>query len=190
MIKLGEPLINFMDERIKWRPRKILQNVWVCTIYNLSSFTSVGPLLDNCTHMGICTWSPDIPPWGSTALSFHSLCSLSISSMSFWASLARQFHQPVYPHAVLTAPLEWSTRPNQWRLLSLKMRSRSPRSSSFASGSLDLTVAISYGLILQICLIMAVTARTEGFPWSTPTFHRHIIPHAGAVHMATELVRN
>ena len=43
-------------------------------------------------------------------------------------------------------------------LLSLKMRSRSS-SSSFISNSCVLTVATSSGLILQICLIMALSLR-------------------------------
>ena len=45
---------------------------------------------------------------------------------------------------------------NQWSLFSLKMRSRS---SSFASSSLDLTMTTSSVLILQICLIMALSLR-------------------------------
>ena len=49
-------------------------------------------------------------------------------------------------HAVLTAPLEPSACPNQGSLLSLKMRSRTS-SSSYASSSLNLTVATSSGLI-------------------------------------------
>ena len=61
-------------------------------------------------------------------------------------------------HAVLIAPLERSTCPNQRSLLSLKMRLRSS-SSSFASNSLDLTVATSSGLILLICLIIALSLR-------------------------------
>ena len=59
-------------------------------------------------------------------------------------------------HAVLTAPLECSSYPDQRRFLFLKMRSRSS-SSSFASRWLDCTVAKSSGLILQICLIMALS---------------------------------
>ena len=58
-------------------------------------------------------------------------------------------------HVVLSTPLECSTSPNQGRLLSLKMWSRS-LSSSFNSISLDLTVATSPGLILDMCLIMAL----------------------------------
>ena len=65
-----------------------------------------------------------------------------------------------FSHAVLIAPLERSTCPNQRSLLSLKMRSRSS-SSSFASYSLDLTVATSSVSILQICLIMALSLRCK-----------------------------
>ena len=63
-------------------------------------------------------------------------------------------------YAVLIAPLEHSTCPNQRSLLSLKMRSRSS-SWSFASSLLDLTLATSSGLILQICLIMALSLRCK-----------------------------
>ena len=59
-------------------------------------------------------------------------------------------------HAVLTATLKCSTCQNQRSLLSLKMRSRSS-SSSFSSSLLYLTVATSSGLILQTCLIMALS---------------------------------
>ena len=60
----------------------------------------------------------------------------------------------------LTAPLERSTCPNQRSLLSLKMRSRSS-SSTFTSSSIDLTVATSSDLLLQICLIMALSFRCK-----------------------------
>ena len=63
-------------------------------------------------------------------------------------------------YAVLIAPLERSTCPNHRSLLSLKMRSMSS-SWSFASSSLDLTLATSSGLILQIWLIMALLLRCE-----------------------------
>ena len=42
-------------------------------------------------------------------------------------------------------------------------------SSSFASSSLDLTLATSSDLILQICLIMALS----GLSWSVAKFHWH-----------------
>ena len=90
-------------------------------------------------------------------MSFHLRQSLSISF--FHVSLG--LLAPCLPsicisHVVLIAPLERSTCPNQGSLLPLKMRSRSS-SSSFASNLLDLTLATSSGLILQICLIMALS---------------------------------
>ena len=60
--------------------------------------------------------------------------------------------------AVLTAPLERSTCPYQRSLLSFSMRSRSSILSR-ASSSVDLMVAVSCGLILQICLIIALSFR-------------------------------
>ena len=94
---------------------------------------------------------------GSTVVSFHSQQSFSVSFFHVSLGLPAP-HLPsiCISHAVLTAPLERSTCPNQRSLLSLKMRTRSS-SSSFASYSLDLTVATSSGLILQICLIMALS---------------------------------
>ena len=62
-------------------------------------------------------------------------------------------------HAVLTAPLERSTCPNQQSLISLKMRSRSS-SSSFASSSLDLTVSPLWKIPLvlktqaEVCVVL------------------------------------
>ena len=88
---------------------------------------------------------------------FHSWQSLSVSFFHISLGLPA----PCLPsicisHAVLTAPPECSTCLNQQSLLSLKMRLRSS-SSSFASSWLDLNVATSSGLILQICLIMALS---------------------------------
>ena len=60
--------------------------------------------------------------------------------------------------AVLTAPLERSTCPYQRSLLSFSMRSRSSIPSR-ASSSVDLMVAVSCGLTLQICLIIALSFR-------------------------------
>ena len=57
--------------------------------------------------------------------------------------------------AVLTAPLEHSTCPIHWSLLSFKMRTRSSMPSR-TSSSLDLVVTMSCGLTLQICLIYAL----------------------------------
>ena len=58
--------------------------------------------------------------------------------------------------AVLTAPLERSTCPYQRSLLSSRMR---PRSSmpSCASSSVNLMLAVSCGLTLQICLIIVLS---------------------------------
>ena len=58
----------------------------------------------------------------------------------------------------MTAPLKHSTCPYQRSLLSFSMRSRSsmPRR---ASSSVDRMVAVSCGLILQICLIIALSFR-------------------------------
>ena len=50
---------------------------------------------------------------------------------------------------VLTAPLECSTCPYQWSLLSFRMRSRSSMPNN-ASSSLELVVTMSYGVTLQI----------------------------------------
>ena len=82
--------------------------------------------------------------------------------MLAWASLAPRLPSICISYAVLIAPLERSTCTNQRSLLSLKMRSRSS-SSSFASNSLDLTVATASGLILQICLIMALSLHCKRY---------------------------
>ena len=98
-------------------------------------------------------------------MSFHSRQSFSISFFHVSLGLLAPCLPSIFiSHAVLTAPLERSTCPNQRSLLSLKMRLRSS-SSSFASRSLDLTVATSSGLILQICLIMALSLRCR-LSWS------------------------
>ena len=90
-------------------------------------------------------------------MSFHSRQSLSVSFFHVSLGLpAPSLPSICLSHDVLIAPLEHSTCPNQRSVLSLKMRSRSS-SSSFASNSLDLTVATSSGLILQICMIMALS---------------------------------
>ena len=82
--------------------------------------------------------------------------------MSSWASQAHAF-----PHmkcsmwnAVLTAPLERSTCPYQWSLLSFRIRSRSSMPSC-ASSSLDLVLTMSCGLKLQICLIIACRSAAD-----------------------------
>ena len=48
-----------------------------------------------------------------------------------------------------------------------KMRSR----SNFASCSLNLRVVMSSGLILQICLILALSFLSEGLAWSMAKLH-------------------
>ena len=94
-------------------------------------------------------------------MSFHSRQSLSVSFFHVSFGLpGPRLPSICISHAVLIAPLERSTCPNQQSLLSLKIRSRSS-SSSFASYWLDLTVAKSSGLILQICLIMALSLRCK-----------------------------
>ena len=60
--------------------------------------------------------------------------------------------------AVLTAPLELSTCPYHRSLLSFRARSRSSMPSR-ASSSVDLMLAVSCGLTLQICLIIALSFR-------------------------------
>ena len=60
--------------------------------------------------------------------------------------------------AVLTAPSERSTCPYHRSFLSFSMRSRSSIPSRVSS-SMDLMVAESYGLTLQICLIIALSFR-------------------------------
>ena len=127
-----------------------------------ASSTSVGPLPGNWLAARIADLTPDLHvllSWGSTVVSFHSQQTFSVSFFHVSLGLpAPSLPSTCISHAVLTAPLERSTCPNQGSLLSLRMRSSSS-SSSFASSSLDLTVATSYGLILQICLIMALPLR-------------------------------
>ena len=92
-------------------------------------------------------------------MSFHSRQSLSISFFQVSLGLpAPRLPSICISHAVLIAPLELSTCPNQRSLLSLKMRSRSS-----SCNSLVLTVATSSGLILQICLIMALSLRCKRY---------------------------
>ena len=88
--------------------------------------------------------------------STHGSLSPSDSPMLAWDSLPPSPHQSVN-HSMLFC----TTRtPNQRSLLFLKMRSRSS-SSSLPSSLLDLTVATSSCLLLQICLIMALSLRCK-----------------------------
>ena len=116
-------------------------------------------------HSRSHTWYPGAP---FLRVNCHELPLTAVSSMLAWASIAPSPPIPPPPpppprlpsicisHAVLTAPLERYICPNQRSLLSLKMRLRSS-SLSFGSSSLDLTVTTSFGLILQICLFMALS---------------------------------
>ena len=89
-------------------------------------------------------------------MSFYSRQSFSVSFFHVSLGLtAPRLPSICISHAVLTAPLERSPCPNQRSLLSQK--EVEPSSSSFASSALDLTLATSSGLILQICLIMALS---------------------------------
>ena len=79
------------------------------------------------------------------------------------------------------------------KAFSLKMRSKLS-SSSFTCSSLDLTVATSFGLILQICLygpiIVLQVLQVHLGQWPSFTAGmKHGTPHARAVYMATGLVR-
>ena len=118
-------------------------------------------------------------------MNFHSRQSFSVSFFHVSLGLSAPYLPLIcISNTVLAAPLERSTCPNQRSLLSLKMRLRSS-SSRLASNSLDLTMATSSGLILQICLIMALSLRYK----SVAKFHWHGALHARAVYMATGLVR-
>ena len=91
------------------------------------------------------------------AQSFHSLQSPSLSCFQVILGLLG----PCFPiicmsKAILTALLEHSTCPYQQSLLSIRMRSRSSI-PSHASSSVDLMLAVSCGLTLQICLIIALS---------------------------------
>ena len=128
------------------------------------------PLPGNCLAARIADLTPDLQvflSWGSTVNSL----SPSVSFMLVWASLPPHLPSVCISHAVLTAPLELSTCPNQQSLISLKMRLRSSI-SSFTSSSLDLTVTTSSGLILQIYLIIALQA-LQVSSWSMAKFHWH-----------------
>ena len=96
---------------------------------------------------------------GLIAESFHSLQSLSVSCFHVILGLpGPHFPSTCMSKAVLTAPLERSTCPYHWSLLSFRMRSRSSMPSR-TSSSLDLVVTMSWGLTLQICLIIALSFR-------------------------------
>ena len=80
--------------------------------------------------------------------SFHSLQSFSVSSFQVILGLpGPRFLSTCMSKAVLNAPLQHSTCPYQWSILSFRMRSRSSMPSC-ASSSLDLVVTMSCGLTL------------------------------------------
>ena len=91
--------------------------------------------------------------WGSIAESFHSLRSLSVSCFQVILGLPGPcFPLRLYVKGCLDCTVGVF---HQRSLLSFSMR---PRSSipSRASSSMDLMVAVSCGLTLQICLIIAL----------------------------------
>ena len=92
------------------------------------------------------------------AKSFHSLQSLCQLFPCHLGPPGPRFPSTCTSKAVLTAPMERSTCPYHWSLLSFRMRSRSSMPSR-TSSSLDLMVTMSCGLTLQICLIIALSFR-------------------------------
>ena len=89
----------------------------------------------------------------------HSLQSLSVSCFHVILGLpGPRFPSTCMSKAVLTAPLERSTCPYHWSLLSFRMSSRFSMPSC-TSSSLDLVVTMSCGLTLQICLFIALSFR-------------------------------
>ena len=122
----------------------------------------MGPLPGNWLAARMADLTPDLQvslSCGSIGENFHSLQCLSVSCFQVIFGLPG----PCFPticmsKAVLTAPLERSTCPYQRSLLSFSMRSRSSM-PSHASSSMDLMVAVSCGLTLQICLIIALSFR-------------------------------
>ena len=94
-----------------------------------ASSTSVGPFPGNWLAARIADLTPDLQvllSWGSTVVSFHSRQSFSVSFFHVcWGLPVPRLPSICISYAVLIAPLERSTCPNQRSLLSLKMRSRS-----------------------------------------------------------------
>ena len=123
-------------------------------------------------------------------LSAIPLCQLLPSHL--WPGRGPRFPLICMSKAVLTAPLECSTCPYQRSLLSFSMRSRSSMQSR-ASSSVDLMVAVSCGLTLQICLIIALSFRCrrwrQGLATGQVSLAWSIALRTRAVHMATCLER-
>ena len=124
--------------------------------------TTVGPPPGNWLAARMADLTPDFQvslSWGLIAESFHSVRSLSVSCFQVSLGLpGPHFPSACKWKAVLTAPLELSTCPYQRSLLSFSMRSRSSMPSR-ASSLVDLMVAVSCGLTLQISLIIALSFR-------------------------------
>ena len=138
--------------------------------------TSVDPLPDSWLAARMADLTPDLQvcqSWGLIAESFHSLQSLPVSC--FHVILG--FPGPCFPStcmskAVLTAELERYTCPCHRSLLSIRMRSRSSMPSR-TSSSLDLVVAMSWGLTLQISLIIALSFRCRRWRFGLPSVVCH-----------------
>ena len=95
----------------------------------------------------------------------------------------------LYVKGFLTAPLECSTCPYQWSLLSFRMNSRSSMPSR-ASSSLDLVVTMSCGLTLtdlshHCPIILLQTPEVWLCQCPSLTGIEHYLPHTRAVHAAT-----
>ena len=99
--------------------------------------------------------------WGSNVVSFHSQQQFSVGF--FHVSLGLRsptYHQPAY-HRLFWLHHKNAPHVQNSEVFSLKMGSRSSN-SSVISRSLDLTVATSSGMILQICLSMALALEILG----------------------------
>ena len=128
-------------------------------------------------------------------MSFHLLQSFSINFLyDSLGLLAPRLPSICISHAVLTAPLERSTYPNQQSLLSVSKGSQSS-SPSFARSSIDLTVTTSSGLFDTAELsdhdpiIALLPLQVRLGQWPRFTGMEHGAPHTRAVYMATGLVR-
>ena len=128
--------------------------------------------------------------WYAYHESFHSLQSLSVSCFQVILGLpGPRFPSTCMSKAVLTAPLECSTCPYQWSLLSFRIRSRSSMSSR-ASSSLDLVVTMSCDFTLidlsHHCPIISLqTLEVWLCQWPSLTGMEHYLPHTRPVHAAT-----
>ena len=114
-----------------------------------------------CTHGRSHTRSPGVSSMRVDSRELPLSAILSVSCFQVILGLpGPRFPLTCMSKAVLTAPLEHSTCPYQRSLLSFSMTMRSRSSMpSCASSSMDLMVAVSCGLTLQICLIIALSFR-------------------------------